>query len=177
MKLDDRIIEGKKPLDCFDAENEELIKPFLNKEGYFSNNIENFCLLDGCFKRLLSNVFKKVKDCFKTSIHGGDGGDWKYFLPAEWVKSEEPKKKYRPFTMNEFKATFNINKILTLRRINEPDNIYTIVYLGYRQYDESDNEKNHIYLTNGEFSLKGLFNNFEIYSSEGWKPFGIEVEE
>ena len=51
MELDKRIIEGKKPLDCFDAENEELMKSFLNKEGYFSNNLENFCLLDGCFKR------------------------------------------------------------------------------------------------------------------------------
>ena len=26
MELDKRIIEGKKPLDCFDAENKELIK-------------------------------------------------------------------------------------------------------------------------------------------------------
>ena len=33
MKLDERILDGKKPLDCFDAENSELIKPFLNKEG------------------------------------------------------------------------------------------------------------------------------------------------
>ena len=94
----------------------------------------------------------------------------------EEEEEEEPKTKYRPFTMNEFKATFSIYQILTLRRINQPDNIYTMGYLGYRQYDESDSEKNHIYLTNGEFSLKGLFNNFEIYSSEGWQPFGI-IEE
>lgn len=96
----------------------------------------------------------------------------------EFEEEEEPKTKtkYRPFTMNEFKATFSIYQILTLRRINQPDNIYTMGYLGYRQYDESDSEKNHIYLTNGEFSLKGLFNNFEIYSSEGWQPFGI-IEE
>ena len=93
MELDKRIIEGKKPLDCFDAENEELMKSFLNKEGYFSNNIENFCLLDGCFKRFLSNVFKEVKSCFNDD----EGRDWKFFLPVEWVK--EPEKKYRSFTL------------------------------------------------------------------------------
>lgn len=35
MKLDERIIEGKKPLDCFDAENKELIKPFFKQRGVF----------------------------------------------------------------------------------------------------------------------------------------------
>lgn len=170
MKLDDRIIEGKKPLFCLDTEE---AKQFIGKEGYFTDCLVDFTNLERKKKYMLTAIDEKAQSCFKDV----DGIKWDYFLPVEWVKSEEPKKKYRPFTMNEFKATFNINKILTLRRINEPDNIYTIVYLGYRQYDESDNEKNHIYLTNGEFSLKGLFNNFEIYSSEGWKPFGIEVEE
>ena len=64
MKLDPRIIEGKRPLTCFDAENTELIKTFLNKEGYFSNYLENFRFLNKCPKRLISNVFKENKPSF-----------------------------------------------------------------------------------------------------------------
>ena len=109
MELDKRIIEGKKPLDCFDAENEELMKSFLNKEGYFSNNLENFCLLDGCFKRLLSNVFKKVKSCFNDD----EGRDWKFFLPVEWVK--EPEKKYRSFTLTEWINQHEIGDVIHYR--------------------------------------------------------------
>lgn len=170
MELDKRILPGKRPLTPFDV----MESKFIGTDCYLSNNPSDYGDLSNCQKGCLlsrdgmTGLFNAKKN--------NSYANFNYCLPVEFVKKEEePKTKYRPFTMNEFKATFNIYKILTLRRINEPDNIYTIVYLGYRQYDESDNEKNHIYLTNGEFSLKGLFNNFEIYSSEGWQPFGTEV--
>lgn len=168
MDLDKRIKNNHRPLCVIDI---KWAMGFIGKNGFFADAINCFENLSECQSGLLISVKDKKLHPFECD------NQWHYtfFIPEEWVQSkEEPKTKYRPFTMNEFKATFNINKILTLRRINEPDNIYTIVYLGYRQYDESDNEKNHIYLTNGEFSLKGLFNNFEIYSSEGWHPFGIK---
>ena len=149
MELDKRIKEGKKPLDCFDAENKELMKSFLNKEGYVSNNLENFCLLDGCFKRLLSNVSKNVKDCFKTSINGGDGGGWKYFLPAEWVK--EPEKKYRAFTLTEW---INQHEIGDVIHYYHHKNRGTIV-LGVASY-----------------TLDCLFEEFEIEIDGKWQPFG-----
>ena len=170
MKLDSRIIEGKKPLDCFDAENEELIKPFLNKEGYVSNNLENFCLLDGCFKRLLTNVFKKVKDCFKTSINGGDGGDWKYFLPAEWVK--EPEKKYRAFTLAEWIEQHEIGEVIHYRSKSEGIEAH-IMYMGTYHHKN----RGTIVLGVASYTLDCLFEEFEIEINGEWKPFGIEVEE
>ena len=170
MKLDSRIVEGKKPLDCFDAENEELIKPFLNKEGYVSNNLENFCLLDGCFKRLLTNVFKKVKDCFKTSINGGDGGDWKYFLPAEWVK--EPEKKYRAFTLAEWIEQHEIGEVIHYRSKSEGIEAH-IMYMGTYHHKN----RGTIVLGVASYTLDCLFEEFEIEINGEWKPFGIEVEE
>lgn len=174
MKLDDRIIEGKKPLDCFDAENEELIKPFLNKEGYVSNNLENFCLLDGCFKRLLSNVFKKVKDCFKTSINGGDGGDWKYFLPAEWVK--EPKKKYRPYTLAEWIDQHEIGEVIHYRDKDYKQE-FCVMYSGYI-IDEGEDIQDvrtigRIVFMFTAYFLEELFKDYEICINGEWKPFGV----
>lgn len=166
MKLDSRIIEGKKPLDCFDAENKELMKPFLNKEGYFSNNLENFCLLDGCFKRLLSNVSKDVKDCFKTSINGGDGGDWKFFLPVEWVK--EPEKKYRAFTLAEWIEKHEIGEVIHYR--SKSDGIEAnIMYMGTYHHKN----KGTIVLGVASFTLDCLFEDCEIEINGEWQPFGV----
>lgn len=164
MKLDERILDGKKPLDCFDAENKELIKPFLNKEGYVSNNLENFCLLDGCFIRLLSNVSKEVKNCFKTSINDGDGGDWKYFLPAEWVK--EPK--YRPFSLDEFLNQYHLgDEVIVRRKLNKNRSIHKL----FTEYGGNDDT---IHLGTYWFTFQYLYDNYEIYTSEEWKPFGVK---
>ena len=170
MELDNRIIEGKKPLDCFDAENEELIKPFLNKEGYFSNNLENFCLLDGCFKRLLSNVSKDVKDCFKSSINGGDGGNWKYFLPVEWVKEseKEPEKKYRSFTLAEWIEQHEIGEVIHYRSKSEGIEAH-IMYMGTYHHKN----KGTIVLGVASYTLECLFEEFEIEIDGKWLPFGV----
>ena len=162
MELDKRIIEGKKPLDCFDAENKELIKPFLNKEGYFSNNLENFCLLDGCFKRLLRNVFKDVKDCFND----GDGRDWKFFLPVEWVK--EPEKKYRAFTLTEWINQHEIGEVIHYRSKSEEIEAH-VMYMGTYHHKN----KGTIVLGVASYTLDCLFEDCEIEVNGKWQPFGV----
>ena len=168
MKLDSRIIDGKKPLDCFDAENKELIKPFLNKEGYFSNNLANYCFLNKCPKRFLSNVFNELRRCFTACINGGDGGDWKYFLPAEWVK--EPEKKYRAFTLQEFKDKFKIGEIIRFRR--KDDQIeYNFMFGGWIVISEDDSR---IQLGDLRYPPEILFTNYELFYSDRYVPFGVE---
>lgn len=176
MELDKRIIEGKKPLDCFDAENKELIKPFVNKEGYVSNNLENFCLLEGCFKRLLSNVSKNVKDCFKTSINDGDGGDWKFFLPIEWVK--EPEKKYRAFTLAEWIEQHEIGEVIHYR--NKSEGIeFRLMYMGYAHgigKNIKDVGVGAVTLGLASYTLDYFFDYFEIEIDGEWQPFGVMEE-
>lgn len=170
MELDKRIIEGKKPLDCFDAENKELIKPFLKKEGYFSNNLENFCLLDGCFKRLLSNVSKDVKDCFTDD----EGRDWKYFLPVEWVK--EPEKKYRAFTLAEWIDKHGIGDVIHYRCKSEGGIELHHMYVGYAcGIGKNINEIGVGTLTLGvaSYSFDYLFDYYEIEIDGKWLPFGV----
>ena len=170
MELDKRIIKGKKPLDCFDAENKELIKPFLNQEGYFSNNLENFCLLDGCFKRLLSNVFKKVKSCFNDD----EGRDWKFFLPVEWVK--EPEKKYRPYTLAEWVDQHEIGEVIHYRDKDYKQQFH-VMYSGYI-IDEGEDIQDvrtigRIVFMFTAYFLEELFKDYEIEMNGEWQPFGV----
>ena len=166
MELDKRIIEGKKPLDCFDAENEELMKSFLNKEGYVSNNLENFCLLDGCVKRLLSNVFKERKSCFTDD----EGRDWKFFLPVEWVKEpeKEPEKKYRAFTLAEWIEQHEIGEVIHYRSKSEGVEAH-IMYMGTYHHKN----KGTIVLGVASYTLDCLFEECEIEIDGKWLPFGV----
>ena len=173
MELDKRIIEGKKPLDCFDAENEELMKFFLNKEGYVSNNLENFCLLDGCVKRLLSNVFKERKSCFTDD----EGRDWKFFLPVEWVKEpeKESEKKYRVFTLAEWIEQHKIGEVIHYR--NKSEGIeFRHMYMGYAFGKGKDITKINVgtvTLGVANYSFDYLFEDYEIEIDGEWKPFGV----
>ena len=173
MKLDSRILKGKKPLDCFDAENKELMKSFLNKEGYVSNNIANYCFLNKCPKRFLSNVFKEVRDCFTTHINGGNGGDWKYFLPAEWVK--EPEKKYRPYTLAEWADKHEIGEVIRFR--NTCNQEFNVMYLGYILDTNDDIQdtrtKGQIMFVSTPYTLQELFDRYEIFKDGEWQPFGV----
>ena len=174
MKLDERILDGKKPLDCFDAENKELIKPFLNKEGYFSNNLENFCLLDGCFKRLLINVFKERKSCFTDD----EGRDWKFFLPVEWVKEpeKEPEKKYRAFTLAEWIDQHEIGEVIHYRDKDYKQE-FCVMYSGYIIDDGKDIQDvrtiGRIVLMFTGYFLEELFKDYEICINGEWLPFGV----
>lgn len=167
MELDSRIKEGKKPLTCFDTEQ---AKEFLGKDCYFSDKASDYGDLSNCqIGRLLSrDVMTGVFNATKNNSYA----NFNYCLPCEWVK--EPEKKYRPYTMNEFKAEFKIGMVLTLRNRDTPDYVCQVMYLGNRQYDESDSDNNTIFLSQRFFSLRELFNMFEIVRNGEWQPFGIE---
>ena len=173
MKLDSRILEGKKPLNCFDTEQ---AKQFIGKKCYFSDDARDFMDLDKAdgdtlfYVAELQNIWTAEEYCFADNSN-----DWRYILPLEWVTEEktEPEPKYRPYTMSEFKSEFKINIILTLRKRNEDKYVYQTVYLGNRHYDDTDSDENFIYLSHGTYSLKELFEKFEIVRNGDWQPFGI----
>lgn len=166
MKLDSRIIEGKRPLTCFDAED---AKQFIGKEGFFTNELNKFSDLNEIPKTTLKNVWPKNETyCFITS-----GTIHKYFLPCEWVKESE--KKYRPFTHEEFTGTFNIGEPIIFRR-KQSKHLYEyhVLFIGCCFLDNDVD----IVLGNDRFSLKTLFNNYEWrqHDSYEWQAFGVPEE-
>lgn len=177
MEFDKRILADKKPLDCFDAENKELIRPFLNKQGYFSNKLKNFCFLNKCSKRILNNVFKEKDQCFETIFKDCNINYWQYFLPAEWVKVSE--KKYRAFTLAEWVDQHEIGEVIRFR--NTCNQEFNVMYLGYILDTNDDIQdtrtKGQIMFVSSPYTLQELFERYEICINGEWKPFGIEVEE
>lgn len=104
MELDKRIIDGKKPLTCFDTEQ---AKQFIGKKCYFSDDARDFMNLDKAdgdtlfYVAELQNIWTAEEYCFADNSN-----DYRFILPFEWVKPEEPEKKYRPYSLEEFLAIF-----------------------------------------------------------------------
>ena len=170
MELDKRIKEGKKPLTAFDV----MESKFIGTDCYFSDKASDYGDLSNCqIGRLLSRdgmtgVFNATKN--------NSYANFDYCLPCEWVEEEKKEPKYRPYTMSEFKSEFKIGMVLTLRNRDTPDYVCQVMYLGNRQYDESDSDNNTIFLSQRFFSLRELFNMFEIVRDGEWQPFGVLEE-
>ena len=150
MKLDKRIKEGKRPLDCFDT---DVAKQFIGKKGYFADN--NYAFID---------------------ITSDDNFDVRhyYFLPEEWVI--KPEKKYRPFTLSEWIEQHEIGDIIHFRSKSDGTEIRHM-YLGTWHKLESRNGYVLITLGDSSYSLEHLFEDYEIEVNGEWIPFGVEVEE
>ena len=157
MKLDTRIMSGKRPLTCFDVEE---AKAFIGKECYFTNNLREYAdLTTVTAKRILGNV----EDHFYAEQYSGM---YAYCLPCDWVTEE---KKYRPYTLEEFcNEGF---EIVVFREKNRPSHESHVRYNGYRKYDNVYK----VILGNISYTLSDLFEDFEYLDDDGtWKPFGAE---
>lgn len=167
MKLDSRIIEGKRPLTCFDAEE---AKQFIGKEGFFTNELNKFSDLNETPKTTLKNIWSKNETyCFITS-----GTIHKYFLPLEWVKEEKPKKKYRSYKdYDELCEDFSVGQCITYR-----DKDCNCIYYAeiVEAFVHTDGDV-FVGIGNAVRSLSGWFQTIEVKDQETdtWVPFGVKV--
>lgn len=166
MKLDKRIIEGKKPLDCFDT---EIAKQFIGKKGYFADN--NYAFIDItsddypiCFGTLTS-----VDEFHRIAFYDNFDVRHYYFLPEEWVNL---KKEYRPYSLSEWIEQHEIGDIIHYRCKSDGTELLHM-YLGTRHRPEYKM----LTLGDSSYSLDCLFEDYEIEMNGEWKPFGVEVEE
>lgn len=82
MELDKRILEGKRPLTCYDLDEAEQ---FVGKMCYISRNYNYFRNLNFTQQRVLESV----EDC-EIPFHHSCTKQAEFCLPCEWVK-QEPK--------------------------------------------------------------------------------------
>lgn len=159
MELDKRIIDGKKPLDCFDV---DIAKQFIGKKGYFSNYLNVYTNLCNMEEGVLHSLDEQHGEAFVEEY-----AKWKFFLPAEWVK--EPEKKYRPYTLTEFVNTYSLGDEVIMRTKDNSTNRHVL----FTEYEEGKG-RDDVRLGQYWYTFMILFNNYEIYTGEGWKPFGVE---
>lgn len=169
MELDERILEGKKPLTCFDIEE---AKKYVGKDCYFSSKFENFENLSKLPHATLHNV-----DDSHTPFqcYGKDGVlcyDC-FILPCEWVK--EPEKKWRPYTGIEFAEKFDLWIGHVIRIRDRPENAgqeyeYKIMFVGYRWYKGMFE----VFINGCWIDLLTLFELYEYMKDNEWHKFGVE---
>lgn len=173
MELDKRIIEGKKPLDCFDAKDAR--KQFIGKKGFFGAHESQFIDLDSCPKCVLDEL-KEVDNYAESPFMTSCNHCYRFFLPKEWVKEPE---KYRPYTLAEWIDQHEIGEVIRFR--NTCNQEFNVMYLGYIIDTNDDIEdvrtKGQIMFVSTPYTLQELFERYEIEINGEWKPFGIEVKE
>lgn len=177
MKLDSRILEGKKPLTALDT---DVAKEFIGKQCYFADNIEDFFNLDNTnvLKGFLTDIDddEMISGCFKSNgIRSSFFGH--FIMPCEWVK--EPKKKYRPFSLEEFLKIFDIGDQIDFK-IKNSDEVKCAMFTGYitdvDRIDDKTPGAVELMLGVFHYSLFSLFEDFELFFEDKWQPFGIEEQ-
>ena len=178
MELDKRIKEGKRPLNCFDT---ELAKKFIGKECYFSDDARDFMNLDKAdgdtlfYVAELQNIWTAEEYCFADNSN-----DYRFILPFEWANPEEPEKKYRPFSLDEFSNIFKIGDLVEFR-YKDSDEVKCAMFTGYITDVDRIDDKNpgscELMLGCFHYSLLSLFKECELFLDGEWQPFGIEFKE
>ena len=167
MKLDKRIFPAKRPLTCFDS---EYAKQFIGKTGFVTNELNQFRDLNQIKEVTLGNVYQTEIYCF-SSVTG-----YKYFLPSEWVDMGEPEKKWRPFSLTEWRHIYAIGDEIVFR-IKDSDTCKTYMYCGLISDHDDDLPGKGVINLGGElFVLQNLFDQFELRRNDDWQPFGVLVE-
>ena len=173
MELDKRIKEGKRPLTCFDIDEAE---EYVGKKCYISNEYDFFRNLDFTQQRILNGV----EDC-ETPFHYDSDKQAEFCLPCDWVK--DPKKKYRPYSLNEFLNEHEIGDKITYRHKykEQPENFirHKEMICGYQIMEGEANTPGEGLINLGGvwISLQSMFDDCETPNSylypEVWKPFGV----
>ena len=177
MKLDPRIIEGKRPLSCLDTEE---AKQFIGKKGYFAGDLSIFKNLDYFDKWTLQEIKDDPCRCFKD---GCLGEWWYYFLPEEWVQEQEPEPVWRPYDLDTLREDkMFLGDVVTFRRKTEDGSarIITAIYNG-KSENSDDLDDSEILLGGEWFGFQRLFEEYEIFDSAygdskicRWRPFGYQ---
>lgn len=161
MQLDKRILEGKTPLGVFDLEE---AKEFIGQKGYFTD-FKNLDTEPEILEKIDEDSYYPFfpKDCCEGFL---------YFLPAAWVGKET-----RPYSLDEWNTEFEFGEIVSFRTKAEycgDKKEFCAMYLGYEKPLDGTTDtpgKGKIMLGNMEFSLKFLFDNFEIEREEMFVEF------
>ena len=179
MKLDERILPGKRPLGCFDT---EAAKEFIGKEGYFCRAEY---LFSDANKIGSTSVLAQIKPekpapfVPQIAINRDQSYGYEYFLPADWVKAEEPENKWRPFTLDEFIDRFDLEvgtRVFLIRYKTSPEHQKRLLLTGL--IHDKDPDLCGVCLGGCYFTFSDLFDLYDVrFGQNDWQPFGVEDKE
>lgn len=176
MEFDKRILAGKKPLTCLDAEQAKL---FIGKECYFSDFASKYEKIEDIEKAI--NHVNYSKDVLTYVNAGGQEcaftdskrNNFRYCLPVEWTEEKQVELKWRAYTIAEFQDTFTIGRAVRFRRKDEPNKEHLLAFNGYYTLHDG---KVVVLLGIHFYTLEELFKQYEWqeFYTEDYRPFGIK---
>lgn len=161
MKLDPRVKSVSDILTCFDIER---AKEFIGQKGYFADSLYCFDDLGSCYRDTLTDACDGQAGPFRRME---TDNYQRFFIPESSLK-----KKYRPYTLEEFEGIFPIGQPIEFKA-KETDGVrFRLALLGYREYSEGAN----IYIGPYYYDLEELFEDYEWHegATGDWVPFGVE---
>lgn len=164
MNLDSRIKDILYIADCFTT---ETYKKYVGTECYMTSEISDYSNLDKCIKAVLRRVEDDEIYPYKS-----DKQTFQFCLAPVFVEQKKPE--LRPFTLSEFNERFEYGEYITFRLKDRTRSFY-VPYNGneYRSETEGDPDDG-VHLGAYAISLQDLFNDYEYWVVDGWKPFGVE---
>lgn len=165
MELDSRIIEGKKPLTCFDVEE---AKKYIGKDCYFASKFERFENLSKVPHATLHNVDDNPVP-FQCYDEDGVFCYDCFILPCEWAKKEK-EKKYRPYTVMEFIKEYPLGSHLHFRPKSKLMEMHRLI----DGYNDCLNGAGTLFICGAMYSMSELYDNYDIFKDGEWHKFGVE---
>lgn len=159
MDLDPRIKDRTYIFDCF---NSDEVSKYIGKVCYLSNDISNFSDLDMVDIDTLHYIGEGY-------FYGGDK-QFMFCLPFDFVKEKE--KEYKPFDPETFEQRYNVGSVIKYRRKGAIHLVYKAMITS-TTFNENTKEF-FIYMRGLSYTLKELFEDYELFEKGEWKPFGIK---
>ena len=159
---------------------------FIGCKGFFFDQFVQTKNLTKCHYGTLVDIdINGYNDdhCFKARDENGNDfiGYYRFFIPEKLLKPI--KKKYRPFSIEEWKFKHSFGDTILYRRKGTYCGWHReaeTMYLGYvKQLNGITDEagKGELILGDGCYDIQNLFDNYEIWIDGGWQPFGVKVKD
>lgn len=167
MRLDARIIKGKKPLTCIDITK---AKKFEGTKGYFSDNMGDFGDLGRGSISFGTLKIDKSEQVFHPYIEEESNHCFACFLPKEWVNGI-----VLPHTIKSFEDLIHsLNGWITIQH-KMSGAIFKGMYLGYHKSGDATDPVYYIGISTTTFTLGQLADNYDYYNpnTKSWEPLGL----
>ena len=154
---------------------------FMTKKGYFANSIFDFKDLKRTCMYGEYTEYREHDQCFLCEIDHYDGTFdhtyYRYFIPEDsLLPEEEPEKKYRPFSLEEFSNIFKVCDLVEFR-YKDSDEVKCAMFTGYitdvDRIDDKTPGAVELMLGCFHYSLLSLFKECELFLNGEWQPFGV----
>lgn len=176
LELDNRISDIADIKTVITADENDV-----GKMGYFANSIHLFKNLEGL------DGIKYGKLIYLSDLdYGGDKSDkcflcsnqwaYRYFVPEDVLIPEEPKKKYRPYTLAEWIGQHTIGDVIRYRCKSQKIELRHL-YVGYGYgigADIKNTTSGTLTLGVASYTMNYLLEDYEIEVNGEWLPFGVE---